>query len=82
MTHMATMSDDQLAEALALVIWGMNLDRDAHSIAADLVPTVRELAPLVAPPVTPAGTPRPAPLTPGWWSDLHAAWNADSWASA
>lgn len=38
------MTDDDIVEALAVQLWGMNLDRDAHSIARDLLPTVRQLA--------------------------------------
>lgn len=37
-------SEPSVIERLAAVIWGLNLDRDAHSIAADLAPIVVELA--------------------------------------
>lgn len=60
------MSDDQLVEYLAATLWGLNLDRDAHSIARDLVPVVRQVAPQVAPrgralQLVQAGTPHPTP---------------------
>lgn len=75
------MTDDQLVDELAAVVWGLNLDRDAVSIARDLVPVVRQVAPLVAPPggaplpLLGAGT--PVPLSPAWWAWLREAWNTD-----
>lgn len=74
-----TVTDDDIVDSLAAVVWGMNLDRDAHSIARDLVPVVRSLAPLVAPlgtpPRLPWQAPPPAPLSPDWWAGLQAAWD-------
>lgn len=60
--------DDPVVEALAAQLWGMNLDRDAVSIARDLAPLVRSLAPTPLVPLVPCmrapGAPCPGGICP------------------